>query len=410
MTKVTGKLLIALLAFLVTASAARTQFVDNFDGSELVGDTSGLNGWAYFTGDGSAVMKFSESGKGYATICVDATKDKRGIWWALIKRRVSGKMNLELMTKPKFEMRIEARIRVSQAPKRVNLSLNTNRTTDFHTNLMEFDLPDTVNWHTISMTTRHFDALPGDTVFGQLALMDWGLSKYCVDIDYFRVDIVDADTTGPDSGVQVPYHPPIRSVDEFSNHVPAAQGAMIDLEYTGLNFNNWQAGDGAGETEVLTVSGTQYVILRWDLSRFRGRRIEGSGLLELATYSLQRSADYAKDFGMIRVCEIMGGDPEWDGRSVTFDSFTGGEPLEMTINSQMIIDVDVNPVRGGKNFITVPNPVLQRMIDGRTPGIAIKPLGAVNVSFYRSRSPDEKPGALLHLNFAPGPSSDETAK
>ena len=28
--------------------------------------------------------------------------------------------------------------------------------------------PDTNNWHTISMTTKEFDALPGDSVFVQL--------------------------------------------------------------------------------------------------------------------------------------------------------------------------------------------------------------------------------------------------
>jgi len=57
-------------------------------------------------------------------------------------------------------------------PRRVNLHANTQRTVDFHSNLMEFDIPDTANWHTISMTTRDFDARPGHRQ-RQMALMDW---------------------------------------------------------------------------------------------------------------------------------------------------------------------------------------------------------------------------------------------
>ncbi|HQT92592.1 MAG TPA: hypothetical protein PL001_11265, partial [Candidatus Kryptobacter bacterium] len=117
-----GTLAAAVLVILVVVSSARAQFADNFNGNKLVGDKSGVNGWACFTGDGTATMDLSESGNGYASILVDATKDKRGIWWALIKRRVSRDMDLGLLAKPNYELRIEAKIRVSDAPKRVNLS------------------------------------------------------------------------------------------------------------------------------------------------------------------------------------------------------------------------------------------------------------------------------------------------
>ncbi len=401
-----GTLAAAALVILMGVSSARAQFADNFNGNGLISDISGLNGWAYFTGDGDAAMTFSESGKGYATMSVDATKDRRGIWWALIKRRVSEKLDVGLLATPNYELRIEAKIKVSDAPKRVNLSLNTNRTTDFHMNLMEFDIPDTVNWHSISMTTQNFDAVPGDTVYGQLALMDWGLEKYRVDIDYFRVDIVNTDTVGPDRGVQVPYHPPIPDISTFTYNVPVAQDAMIDLEYTDINFGNWIANDGGAATRVMTVSGSQYVIMRWDLDRFKGNKVDGSGLLELTTYSLQRSPDYQKDFGIIRVVEISGGKPGWDDSSVTLDELCQGSPFNRVLNSQMIIDVDVNPDRGGKNLIPIPNPVLQRMIDGKTLGIAIKPLGAVDASFYDRQELNGTVGAVLHLNLALDSSSD----
>jgi hypothetical protein len=375
------------------------QFIDDFNGVSLARDSSGANGWTFYIGDGSAVMDFSLSGKGYASINVDATKDKRGIWWALIRRRVSENMDLSLLSKPKYALRVEARIRVIDAPKRVNLHLNTQRTTNFHTHLMEFDIPDTLNWHTISMTTHGFDAVPGDSVYGQLALMDWGLEKYRVDLDYFKVDIVNVDSAGPDQGVQVPYHPPIPDPATFAHHIPVAQDGMIDLVFPDLTFNNWSSRDETGRTTLLTVSGTQFVILQWDLRAFAGKNVAGSGLLELTTYSLQRSPEYSKDFGMVRVSEIVGGDSQWNQENVTYNTLCQGRPLNRVINSQMIIDIDVSERRGSATLATISNPVLQRMIDGKTLGLAIRPLGAVIASFYAMEHQEGKLGAKLHFDL-----------
>lgn len=60
----------------------------------------------------------------------------------------------------------------------------------------------------------------------QLALMDWGLGKYRVDIDYYRVDVVEVSEAGPDKGVAVPYRPPIRNPAEFREKVPVSQDSM----------------------------------------------------------------------------------------------------------------------------------------------------------------------------------------
>lgn len=46
----------------------------------------------------------------------------------------------------------------------------------------------------------------------------------------------------------------------------------------------------------------------------------GHGLLELTTHSVERNAQAVKDFGIVRVVEILGGDPHWDQGSVTTDS------------------------------------------------------------------------------------------
>jgi hypothetical protein len=390
---------ILLCSFLIV-SLGLSQFKDDFLGDSISLDASAVKGWTFTSGEGSAVMEFASSGTGYATIIVDATKDKRNVWWALIRRCVSGSMNVGLLTKSENALRIEARIRVSHAPRRINLHLNTQRTTNFHTHLMEFDIPDTSNWCTVSMTTHNFDAHKGDTVYGQLALMDWGLEKYRVDIDYFKVDIVNTDSTGSDQGVQVPYHPHVPNLRTFAYHIPVAQDGMIDVEYPDLNFNNWSTQDNSQKKQyVLTINSTQYVILRWDLMKFAGKKVVGSGLLELTTYSLQRSPEYMKDFGMVRVTEIIGGDPQWNQNEVTYSSFCKGQSLNSVLNSQMIIDIEVSEKRGGRNLITIPNPVLQRMIDGKTLGLALRPLGVVNASFYAMENQNGKFSAQLHFNL-----------
>ena len=377
---------------------ASGQFLDDFNDTSIALDPSAKNGWAFFTGDGSVTMEFRQ-GEGFASILVDATRDKRNIWWALIKRHVSAELDLKLLKKPGYELRIEARIRVSDAPRRVNLHLNTQRTTDFHTHLMEFDIPDTTNWHTISMTTQNFEAEPTDYVFGQLALMDWGLDKYRVDVDYFKVDIVNAATAGPDKGAQVPYHPPIADPNIFAQRVKVTQDCMIDVQYPDMNFNNWTTRDNQGKTTLLTVSGTSFVIMRWDLSPFAGKQVAGNGLLELTTYSVQQHFDKIKDFGMIRIVEIIGSAPNWSQETVTYDNFCRKQSIEDVLNPQMIIDIDVTQEHVGKTFATISKPVLQRMIDGKTLGLAIRPLGAISASFYSMENQEGKLSPRLHFNI-----------
>ena len=95
--------------FIVGRSAA--QFLDNFDGSAIKLDPSANDGWTYFSGDGSATMDFQQK-SGYASILVDATKDQRNIWWALIRRRVSANFDLSQLSKPNFEFRIELSLEI----------------------------------------------------------------------------------------------------------------------------------------------------------------------------------------------------------------------------------------------------------------------------------------------------------
>jgi len=212
------------------------------------------------------------------------------------------------------------------------------------------------------------------------------------------VDVVNATAAGPDKGVQVPYHPPVPNPNIFTQEVKVAQDSMIDAQYPDVNFNHWFTQDNQGKTTLLTVSGTQFVIMRWDLSPFAGKQVTGHGLLESTTHSVQRSSDEIKDFGKIRIVEISGGDPNWDQETVTYNNFCRKQSIEDVLNPQMIIDIDVTEVHTGKTLATISKPVLQRMIDGKTKGLAIRPLGAINASFYAMENQQGKLIARLRFN------------
>jgi hypothetical protein len=373
------------------------QFRDDFAGPALAKDPAGANGWGFVTGEGKAVMDFVQ-GPGFATITVDATKDRRNVWWAFIIRRVSSSLDLALLGKPGHELRIEARIRTDHAPRRVNLHLNTQRTADFHSHLMEYDLAEAGIWTTISMTTRGFEAEPGDTVNAQMALMDWGLGRYRVDVDYFKVDVVEAAKAGPDLGGPIPYHPPVADAGSFAYALPVAADMTVDLAEPGVNLNDWTITDTGGKTSVVSAGGTRVALLRWDFGKLAGRKVAGPGLLELTTRALELPAVERPDFGLLRVVEVLGGEGRWDERTATWAGISQGSPRDLVLNPQMIIDWPVTAKDGGKTYLTIPAPVLQRLIEGRAHGIALTPLGSIDASFYARESRGGVQAARLLLN------------
>jgi hypothetical protein len=388
------KYLILILLFTGTNQA---QFLDNFN-------KKNIEGWFYFTGDGHAKMNFVQE-DGFARILIDATKDKDNVYWTLIKRDVTQWLDLSKLEDPDYQLRVEAKVRVHNAPRRLNMMVNTNRTTNFHIDLMEFDIPDTTNWHIISMTTKKFDAHPGDTVYVQLCATDYGLGKYDVDVDYYRADIVNVNTAGPDKGVLVPYHPPIPDVNSFSNHLEVYQDCLINSDYPDVNFNNWHVKQNDVEARILTVNRNQWAILRWDFEKFKNLKADGAGLLELTTQSVSMGGNYiqafGEDFGIefekVRIIEILGGDPKWEQNKVTYNNLMQGKSYSDVFNTQMIYDTEVAEKQGRKNFITISKPVLQRMIDGKTKGLLIRPLGAIDASFYASENGSN--GPKLHFNI-----------
>ncbi len=378
---------------LILAPISHADFFDDFTNKSV-------DGWQTFTGDGNAQLKFL-SMDGFARMQVDATKDQHNIWWTIIKRDVAQSLDMEKLKSPDYELRVEARVRPSHAPRRVNFMLNTQRTTDFHEHLREYDLGQSSDWQVISFTTRNFDALPGDQVNVQLGVTDWGPGEYYLDIDYYRAEVVKVKNAKPDVGEPLVYHPPTPSLDTFKQQVKVKHDAAISSVFPKVNFNNWKS-DNA---RVLTVSAGQYPLLRWDLQNYRGKKADGAGVLALTTQSVQKGGNYVaalgEDFGIefdkVRVFEIFGGDADWQQSSVTFANFTQGKDLQSAINGQMIFDTDVAEANG-KTLVTIPRPVLQRILDGTTRGLLLQPLGALEVSFYDSEHGDGGQAPTLHFN------------
>ena len=392
------KVFFILLIFL-GRGISHAQFLDTFDKDDI-------EGWFFFTGDGNATMDFVQK-DGYARILVDATRDEHNVWWAIIKRNISAFLDMQKLTNPDFELRVEAKVRVSNAPRRINFMINTQRTINYHEHLMEYDIPDTTNWHIISMTTRNLDAVPGDSLYVQLGVTDWGLDKYYVDIDYYRADIVNAKLAEPDKGEPLPYHPSVPDIHSFSHQLVVTHDALINSDFPDVKFHDWHSSIQGRNVPVLTVSGNQWAVLRWDFGQYADAVAEGAALLEFTTQSIQKGSDYigtfGEDFGMefdkVRIIEITGGNPVWDQNEVTYNSLIQGQRVADVFNSQMVFDAAPAEEPGGKNYITISRPVLQRLLNGETKGFLIKPLGALIVSFHAS---ENETGALrpkLYFNL-----------
>ena len=132
------------------------------------------------------------------------------------------------------------------------------------------------------------------------------------------------------------------------------------------------------------------------MERFKGNRVNGAGQLELSTYNLFRRKNSPKDFGMIRFGEIQNTNTNWANDSLTYNRLKGNQELQDIIVSQCIIDSEVHPVKEGKTMVTISQPVIQRLIDGESNGIAILPMGLISAAFYDVTNDHLKP--ILRFN------------
>jgi len=393
--------LAAVFAALVSLTLpAGAQFVEDFHGAKLAVDPDAAHtGWQALTGSGEATVSFTQKNH-HGFMTVDARKDRRNVYWAIIKRSISAGIDADELARPDRELRLEAKIRISDAPRRVHFQINHTRTANVHINLREFDIADT-NWHTISFTTKDFDATPKDEIFFVFGMTDMGRAVYTTEIAYIKVSVVDPAKVGPDLGMPLKYRPKMPPLDFYANAIPVFQDAIVDAAYPAVNFRAWTAlepDEGAIGTQVLATSGTQMIVLRWDLSKFKGKTPDGWGVLELTTNSVQWAPTNLEEFGYLRTVEIKAGDPNWMHDSVTRDSLFHGKSELDILNGQLIFDVQPALQRGEKTLISINPAVMARLISGETKGLAIYPQGAVNASFASSQSPTPSARPSLHFN------------
>jgi hypothetical protein len=387
---------LAVLLLFITV-VAKAQFLDEFNKKEVDKE------WQPFTGDGTPTLKVIQK-DGYATMYVDGSTDKHNVYWTFIKRNIASYVDMKKLKDANYELRVEAKVRIHNPPRRVNFMVNTQRTKDYHIDLLEFDLPDT-NWHVISMTTKQIDAVPGDQLNVQFCVTDFGLRQYEVDLDYYKADIINVKTAGPDKGPTVPYHPTMPAISTFSNHLDVTHDALINSDFPELDLNDWRVKEKDGEARILTVNANQWAVLRWDFAKYTNVKADGAGVFEFTTYSVPYGGNYkeayepglAEEFPRVRVIEILGGDPAWEQGKVTYNTLMQGKDYSTVFNEQMIFDIKMEEVRGSKNYITISKPVLQRLLNGTTKGLLIRPLGAIDASFYASED-KSKNGPKLHFN------------
>lgn len=381
-----------LSGILALAPVCHAEFRDEFDNESV-------SGWQLLTGDGNAKLQLQPMGD-FTRMRIDATQDRHNIWWTVIKQDIAQHLDLEKLQNPAYELRVEVRLRPSHVPRRVNFMINTQRTTDFHEHLREYDLDKKSEWHEISMTTRNFDVRAGDQVNVQLGVTDWGPGEYYVDLDYYRAKIVKVADAKPDTGEPLVYHPLVPALEKFKQHEKVAHDAMINEHFPEVNFRDWES-NGA---RVLSVSAGQYALLRWDLKKYNSQIADGAGVLALSTESIQGGGKYVEaygedfgiEFGKLRVFEIFAGDANWQQDKITFTNFTQGQKLQTLINGQMVFDTDVANA-GEQTLITIPRPVLQRLLDGTTRGLLLRPLGALAVSVHDSEHGNGSQAPTLHF-------------
>lgn len=390
-------LLAAVMLFGVALTGARADFVEDFSAKTLAVDPAMKTGWGTLTGSGEATVAFTQKNH-HGFMTVDARGDKRNIFWALIKRAVTPGIDMQKLTTPGHALKMEMKLRLSDAPRRVHFQINTNRTTDYHANLREFDIGDT-DWHTISWTNTGLDVKPGDDVFVTLGMTDLGRAVYTAEIAYVKASVVDTAEAANDLGNPLPYRPDLPA--KFANTLTVAEDAIIDSAYPWVNLKDWtelSPDEGTLGVHVLSVSGSQITILRFDFSKFRGRKADGWGVLELTTANAAWAPTNLEEFGYLRTVEIKDTAPDFQRNTVTWDNFFNGRPMLDVLNGQLAFDIQPALQRTGKTRIELNPAIMQRLIDGKTKGLALYGQGALNATFASSQAPGEGSRPTLYFN------------
>lgn len=376
--------LIHLLLPFISHAQYRVDFNEEYQGFE----PNNLKGWTTRTGDGNIIFR-QKTEEGSVSLIVDPLKEKRNVWYAFMHQSISDFIDFKKLKQPEYELRMEAKVMASHAPRRINMYLSS---LDAGGYLREFDLGKANEWYTISMVTSGFDFDPKEPLMTQVSMMDWGNTDiYELKVDYIKVDLVKVDEKQEQYGEPLVYRPVLKDATSYKNEVVPSGNASIDAMFPDEVLSMWKDETSEKTTSVVQVDQSKTILLKWDLSEFKGKKVTEAGQLEISTDALFRKEKSPKDFGEIRLSEILGVVEDWDGKTVTYNSFLGDNEFEEVVVSQCIADTKVSSEKGGKTIISISKPVLQRLIDGESNGIAIKPLGLISASFYDNQHPELAP-------------------
>jgi len=346
--------------------------------------------WVTHFGDG-AIVPSLEAKVGYMRFKVNAEGASHNVWWTIMISEIQP--NKELGPLPEgYKLWMEAEVRASHPFKRINMRLKSQRTVDHHADLMEFDLGSGLDWQTLRFYPPGLDYQPGDRLSCHLAMIDWGLEQFHLDVRNVKIYVA-----GPDqlslSANALPYHPEPNPASSYQHKITVEEDGMVDLVYPDENLFGW----GDGNQRLLGVSHDLVSLLKWDLSEIDAGTVDDWGLLKMEVHSSIQVPEPSDEYCRIRVMEIIGGIEDWQAKSLTYRDLANGSQQWEVFSQQMMIDMFV-PVGTDKTLnIPVSPPVLQRLLDGTTKGLAIFPLGTIQCLFY-SKQNNEK-AAKLYYNL-----------
>jgi len=367
-------IIINILLSLPATAQYRVDFNQGYKGFE----PNNLPGWTTMKGDGDVIFR-QKYEDGSAVLNVDARKDKRNIWYAFMHQDVADVIDIRKLSLPDYELRMEARVKPSHGPRRVNMYLSTRGEGGY---LREFDLEEANEWHTISMVTSGYNFDPEKPLMAQVSLMDWGVSDiFELHVDYIQVDLININDEQVQHGLPLEYRPKLEKASTYKEEV-TARSKLIDRAFADEILKPWMVIEDNQPVSAIQVDQSKIILLHWNLEDFQGKIVNGAGQLELSTLAVFRRQNSPKDFGMVRFSEIRNTNTQWQNAELTYNYFIANQKLSERIVSQCIIDTEVDSVKGGKTIVTISQPVMQRLIDGKSEGIAIMPLGLISAAFY----------------------------
>jgi hypothetical protein len=387
------KFIILSIGNLCLFFSANGQYFQDFNETKNNFAENNMPGWATRTGDGEIIFQQRYTGNS-VILKIDPHTDIQNIWYAFIHQDISASIDVNQLHSPEYELRMEARVKISHAPRRVNMYLSELDNGGY---LREFDIPEADKWHTISMVTDTFIPAKGRPIMTQISLMDWGISDiYCLEVDYIKVDLVNRNGVYPEYGFPLMYRPPIEAPEAFEKAFIVSKSISLDTVWSDLNLNSIRCIEDS--IRLLQINPSGFFILTWDFSSLSDQEVAmaGSGQLDLFTYQIIRLSNSPKDFGEIRVCEIYGDKQNWDINLLNYNQFLDDQQLDNRINTQTIMDTKPSELRAAKTTINISKPVIDRLLSGRTIGLAIMPLGYISASFYSDDLSDRAPVLRFH--------------